>query len=277
MAVAHGSVGEFDSSKETWPSYTERLEQYFIANDLTDEGKKKAVFLSNCGATTYQLIRDLVAPGKPTDKSLSDLFALVLNHHSPPPSVTVQRFTFNTKTRKSGETVADYVANLRRLSEHCQFGTSLNDMLRDRLVCGINNDHYQRRLLAESKLNMESADKNVQELRSSDSEQQAEADVKQVLPSFRRFQNDANVRAPCYRCGEDGHHPAACRFKNTECSYCKKIGHIFRACRARGKQCRGRGRRRGGMARQAYQVVQSEEDPGDSPHCEEEEDAYVLF
>lgn len=124
MAVAHGSVGEFDSSKETWPSYTERLEQYFIANDVTDEGKKKAVFLSNCGATTYQLIRDLVAPGKPTDKSLSDLFALVLNHHSPPPSVTVQRFTFNTRTRKSGETVADYVANLRRLSEHCQFGTS---------------------------------------------------------------------------------------------------------------------------------------------------------
>ena len=65
MAVAHGSVGEFDSSKETWPSYTERLEQYFIANDLTDEGKKKAVFLSNCGATTYQLIRDLVAPKSP--------------------------------------------------------------------------------------------------------------------------------------------------------------------------------------------------------------------
>lgn len=179
------------------------------------------------------------------------------------------------------------MANLRRLSEHCQFGTSLNDMLRDRLVCGINNDRYQRRLLAESKLtfekalelsqSMESADKNVQELRSSDSEQQAEADVKQVLPSFRRFQNDANVRAPCYRCGEDGHHPAACRFKNTECSYCKKIGHIFRACRSRGKQRRGRGRRRGGTARQAYQVVQSEEDPGDSPHCEEEEDAYVLF
>ena len=52
MAVAHGSVGEFDSSKETWPSYMKRLEQYFIANDVTDEGKKKAVFLSNCGATT---------------------------------------------------------------------------------------------------------------------------------------------------------------------------------------------------------------------------------
>ncbi len=119
---------------------------------------------------------------------------MILNHHCPPPSVTVQWFTFNTRIRKAGESVADYVANLRHVSEHCQFGTSLNDMLRDRLVCGINNDRYQRRLLAESKLtftkalelaqSMESADKNVQELRSSDSEHHLEAGVNQVLPSF---------------------------------------------------------------------------------------------
>ena len=41
---------------------------------------------------------------------------------------------------------------LRGFSEHCQFGTALEDMLRDRLVCGISDDSIQRQLLAERKL-----------------------------------------------------------------------------------------------------------------------------
>ena len=38
---------------------------------------------------------------------------------------------------------------LRRLTEHCEYGTSLNDVLRDCLVCGIKHDHIQQRLLSE--------------------------------------------------------------------------------------------------------------------------------
>ena len=73
---------------------------------------------------------------------------LVKNHHNPKPSVIVQRFKFHSHFRKSGQSVANFVAELRQLSEHCDFGAVL-DMLRDRLVCGINNDAIQRRLLGE--------------------------------------------------------------------------------------------------------------------------------
>ena len=68
---------------------------------------------------TYQLIRNLVAPAKPVDKSFRELVTLVKYHHTPPPSVTVQRFNFNSRSQKDGETVAQFVAELRRLSEHC--------------------------------------------------------------------------------------------------------------------------------------------------------------
>ena len=44
------------------------------------------------------------------------------------------------------------MAELRKLSEHCNFGTALNDMLRDRLVCGIADQRIQRRLLTEPDL-----------------------------------------------------------------------------------------------------------------------------
>ena len=50
-----------------------------------------------------------------------------------------------------------YVAELHSLTEHCNFGSTLNTMLRDRLVCGVNNDSIQKRLLSESALTFEDA------------------------------------------------------------------------------------------------------------------------
>ena len=88
----------------------------------------------------------------------------------------VERFRFNTRTRQQGESVANFIAELRHLTRYCEFGGALNDMLRDRLVCGIENSHIQRRLLAEPNLTlhkaveislaMESADRNAKDLAS---------------------------------------------------------------------------------------------------------------
>ena len=66
------------------------------------------------------------------------------------PSPIVQRFT---RERKEGETVAEYVATLRSIGEHCNFGNSLEDMIRDRLVCGVGD---KRILLQEKELTSQS-------------------------------------------------------------------------------------------------------------------------
>ena len=44
------------------------------------------------------------------------------------------------------------MASVRQLSEVCEIGDILEAMLRDRLVCGVNDDRIQRRLLAEPEL-----------------------------------------------------------------------------------------------------------------------------
>ena len=43
------------------------------------------------------------------------------------------------------------------LSEHCDIHNTLEEMLRDRLVCGINDEQIQRRLLTESSLDFKKA------------------------------------------------------------------------------------------------------------------------
>ena len=152
-----GVIGQFDSAVEDWTTYEERFRLFFAANDIKDDEKKRAIFLTSCGPVTYKLFRSLAAPKKPSEISFSELLELAGAHYQPKPSLAVQRFRFNSRTRQAGESVAAYIAELKRLSEHCNFGESLNDMLRDRIVCGIQDQRTQRRLLAETDLTLQKA------------------------------------------------------------------------------------------------------------------------
>ena len=71
------------------------------------------------------------------------------NHENPKRNIIDQRFQFNTCNRKMGESVSQDMAELRRLSQYCEYGNFLDSMLRDCLVCGINHDHMQQRSLSE--------------------------------------------------------------------------------------------------------------------------------
>ena len=136
--ATHGTIGEFNIAQEDWLTYVERLQQYFTANDVNNAEKQRAILLSCVGASTYQLIRNLLAPAKPTDHTFKDIVEAVQAHHQPRPSVIVQRYNFHSRSRRSDESISGFIAELRKLSEHCEFGDTLNDMLRYRLVCGIN-------------------------------------------------------------------------------------------------------------------------------------------
>ena len=58
--ATQGTVTAFYCKKEDWSMYIERLNHYFIANDVA-EGKK-LILLSACGATIYmyRLIQSLL-------------------------------------------------------------------------------------------------------------------------------------------------------------------------------------------------------------------------
>ena len=62
MVVAFGKINSFNSSQDEWPLYVERLGHVFVANGITEEEKKQAVFLSVIGASTYKLLSSLLAP-----------------------------------------------------------------------------------------------------------------------------------------------------------------------------------------------------------------------
>lgn len=62
-----------------------------------------------------------------------------------------ERFIFNSRNQLEGETVDEYVTQLRNLAKSCNFCTCLHDsLIRDRIVLGIRDAHKRKRLLQQA-------------------------------------------------------------------------------------------------------------------------------
>ena len=83
-------------------------------------------------------MKSLVFLDKLSDFSFAQLVEKAKLHREPKTFIIVQWFQFNSWLCVLDESVADYVAALW-LAEHCAFGEMLDEMLRDRVVCVINN------------------------------------------------------------------------------------------------------------------------------------------
>jgi len=131
-----------------------RARYYFIANDVKTDEKKCAILFSGCGPETYQTFRSIVGMETLNKEKFVEI---ITAHYDPKPSFIVQCFKFYSRTRATGETIAAFVASLRKIAEHCEYKDTLKYILRDRLVCGVNHEGIQCKLLAEKNLIYEKA------------------------------------------------------------------------------------------------------------------------
>jgi hypothetical protein len=231
-ARVFGVVEPFDPKKDKWQVYQARLEQYFVANDVTNEGKKKAVLLTVAGRELCDLLWDLCIPDQPTDDkfTFTKLCDILAEHLVPATVEIAERFVFYRRKQQPSESVIDFMTALRNLSRNCEFGSFLKSALRDAFVLGIQDHRIQSRLLTEKKLSVDSA------LQIAVSMETAAAKTKQIRESEGATAGVNFVQSrqhPCRRCGKTNHRSEKCFFADAECHYCHKQGHIAVACMAK--------------------------------------------
>lgn len=154
-----GSVGEFDPSSETFTSYFQRLDQFFVTNDIgkcataavvLEAGKKKvALTISVIGKKTYGTLRDLCSPENPKGKTFEALCELLQEHFKPKRLEVAESYRFHPCCQEENESVSVYSVQLRHLASTCNFGEFLNHSLRDQFVCGIRNPATRKKLLGQ--------------------------------------------------------------------------------------------------------------------------------
>ena len=188
-------------------------------------------------------------------------------HFNPKPSEVMQRFSFHSRMRTANKTVVEYVAALRRIAADCNFGNQLDENLRDRLVCGVNDCAIQRRLLSESNLDLtkalaiataaEATTRHLSHLQATNSDKltvglghtnavrseepphargrgTVRTETDRVTIGQGRRRSETRTR---YRCGDKGHIATdkRCRARKSVCSQCGQVGHIAQVCRSKGR------------------------------------------
>ena len=146
-----------------------------------------------------------------------------------------ERFHFHRRNQAPEESVADFVAQLKRLSTHCQFGEHLNEALRDHFVCGLKSEVMQKRLLSEVYLTLKRAIEIVQGIEAAEQHAQqlkAEAVIRKVSPQSTTRSAQGTRTMICNHCGKSNHKSSQCHYKDVICNNCKKKGHLAKICRA---------------------------------------------
>ena len=239
-----GKIEEFDVRGGEIDRYLERLEQYFVANNIPSDSetssRQRAILISVLGAEAYDILFDLCSPNSPSSKSFADLKTMIVKSHFAPKTLTIaERYRFHNCTQTESESVSEFVANLKKLASTCNFGTFLPDALRDRFVCGLRSTSLQKKLLADDytfqqalkvALNHEAAEKDVAQLNA----KPADTVNKIRSPNTTRKTSGSGKdnKQKCMSCGEGVHRRSQCRYRNfTGHSWCKH-GHISRACKS---------------------------------------------
>lgn len=104
MAVSsQGKLQEFDG--QAWSSWAERLGLYFETNGVTEVGKKRALQLELCGASTYETVRAPVAPRKLGEVSFDESVNVLQAHFDPRPPEYYSRSKFQRRDQAPGKSI----------------------------------------------------------------------------------------------------------------------------------------------------------------------------
>lgn len=139
-------------------------------------------------------------------------------------NVIMDRHAFNTTDQKQHESIQSYVSTLKVMAKKCDFGTLHDELIRDRLVCGIQSDTVRAQLLKEKKLTLNSA------IEICMLHEQSEKGNRELKRETEVCTVQFN---PCTNCGGQ-HAPDRNRSPapNKHCNTCGKMNHFSRCCRS---------------------------------------------
>ncbi|XP_050432724.1 uncharacterized protein K02A2.6-like [Adelges cooleyi] len=238
-----GTPGIFDQETNV-KIYFARLKNFFAANGITEESKKRAILLSSISEEVHKILFSLCLPEDPDGKTFESLSVILQNHY-------------------------EWGARVRELASKCGFGPELEVVVRDVFVVGMGSGKIQDRLLEEDasvasttlvKLMEVATTKEANINASKEWSRETTSALhftkqkgSQVYTTPKRngvkrssglhqnaaTSNQANGKGKCQVCGRSNHDTGSCRFKNYSCNGCGVVGHLAPMCKARGTQNKG--------------------------------------
>ena len=70
-------------------------------------------------------------------------------------NIIYERYCFNNRDQEAGKSINTYGANLRSLSDRCNFGALKDEMIRNNIVCGVRDSSLRKKLFQVPELTLQ--------------------------------------------------------------------------------------------------------------------------
>ena len=252
---------------ETWAEYKRRLGQALEHQGFKTGAQKKQALLTCSDPELYRLMVALCYPkvleSPDPEVTYDDLLVLLDDQFEEDVSEAMAEFLFEARVQKHGESVAEWLADLRQLAIPSKFMEGdLSRRLRAQLVRGVADKACQTKLLEATDLDLKKAVSLIKtQMRS-----KAESAAINKRASHASVSNSQDsvmyVKSECFRCG-GSHSPDSCWAKDKTCNTCDAKGHIARKCNRGGGKPHNRNQagQTGGTRKSKVNCVRAAEQP----------------
>lgn len=226
---------------ENWKSWIRRFELYCIASGIDEktEPVQCATFLHVAGEEAIKVSNTFVFRDEEKDK-IDVLKQKFQEYCEPRKHLPYTRHLFFTRAQGPSETIDAYVTDLKSKAKDCEFGDLHDSLVRDRIVCGTNNDQVRGRLLREADLTLQKAidicrasEITTNQLKAINEEVEVHK-IRTVKAKDNRDKGKIDAdeqKANCSRCGFK-HEVKKCPAYGKTCNSCNKKNHFAKMCKS---------------------------------------------
>ena len=250
---------KFSFKPDEWPKWIQIFERFHKATGLDKQSDENQVntliYTMGDQADDVHISCELT---QEQEKSFEEVKEKFENYFLVKRNVVFERAKFNSRKQQAGESVDKFIKDLYNLARYCNFGALKDELIRDRIVVGIDNRELSEKMQLDPKLTLEKAT-NLARQRETIKQQQTILDVGFkysqvevdgiVKGKFRRKKDGSSekdkykVKSPknskaktpsekkCQRCLGNFHPKKICAARLSKCRKCSKIGHWAQACR----------------------------------------------
>ena len=141
---------------KNWKLWLQMWQAHAILTDLATKPPtyQVAKFIACIGPDALEVHNSLPFVEENDKSDLQKILDLWEAHCVPSTNVIFERYTFHHRTQMPGEPFDSFLTALRQAAATCEYGNLQDEFIRDKIVCGIQDDNLCKRLLQESKLDL---------------------------------------------------------------------------------------------------------------------------
>lgn len=264
--VANLQVSPPDKLSFTTPNWTQwkkRFERYMSVSGLAEKSdqEKIDILVYVMGEESEEILVQF--PQLPT--TYVGALKMFEDHFIPKKNVIFERYKFNSRAQRAGESIELFITALHGLAENCEYGALKDELIRDRIVVGMLDVRTSERMQLQANLSLKDAITIAKQAEIQQRQSQilhSEAGQRGSVPKSsavavsavtanrsaahgsRAVAKPVNNSGRSYQKGENGKHSKVCSFcgllwhqrdkcpaRASTCRSCNKAGHWAKVCR----------------------------------------------